>query len=160
MKVTSHTGPITELDQLAAAAEYSDQEQSAADAGQGAPGEAPPPAPMTNTQVLIVAMELIRETLCTVAQVKSPRDTASSDKLQPLADAWGAVCDKRGIQLADMVGDYILEFKALALSVPLILAAHKALQLEIISAKKSSAAAPASNVVPLNAANDGTSSEG
>lgn len=121
--------PQTELDRLADQAGQLGAEIEADQAG-AAPG-APADVPMTNAQVLATAFDLVRETLCTVAGVESPRRTVSSEKLAPLAEAWGAVCDKHGINLAAMVGDYILEFKALALTVPVILAARTALLAEI-----------------------------
>lgn len=125
--------PPTELDRLA---DQADQLGAGTDDDQaGAPGAAAA-APMTNAQVLATAFELVRETLCTVAGVTSPRRTVSSATLAPLADAWGAVCDKHGIDLSGMVGDYILEFKALALTVPVLLAARNALLAEIEEKRK------------------------
>ena len=99
------------------------------------PDQAQEQAPMTNTQVIAACFELIREGLCTVAKVKSPRATASNEVLQPLADAWGAVCDKHRWNLAEMVGDYILEFKAVTLTIPVIMAARVALAEEIKAMK-------------------------
>lgn len=121
--------PPSELDRLADQAGQlgADIDQAGADQA----GAAPAAVPLTNAQVLSTAFELVRETLCTVAGVESPRRTVSSATLAPLAEAWGAVCDKHGINLSGMVGDYILEFKALALTVPVILAARTALLAEI-----------------------------
>lgn len=130
VQVTKNAG--TELDQLAAQADRVGLDADQADAAANDPGGAQPaPPPMTNAQVLGFAFEMIRETLCTVAGVQSPRVTASNDKLQPLAEAWGAVCDKHQVDLSSMVGDYIIELKAITLTVPVILAARSALQAEI-----------------------------
>lgn len=136
MIVTKRTDePVSELERLA---DQADQLGAAADPDHGgAPGADQAPAPLTNSQVLITAFELVRETLCTVAGVTSPRRTVSTEQLAPLADAWGAVCDKHGVDLSTMVGDYILEFKAIALTVPVILAARNALQAEIAEKRRS-----------------------
>lgn len=123
--------PVSELDRLAEQAEQLGADQVGAD-----PGAAPAAQPLTNAQVLITAFELVRETLCTVAGVTSPRRTVSTEQLAPLAEAWGAVCDKHGLELSAMVGDYILEFKAIALTVPVILAARTALQAELAEKRR------------------------
>lgn len=129
--VTVTKNTMSALDQLAAQADAIGNQADQDEAFSSAPGAAPPPPVMTNGQVLLFALEMVRETLCTVAGVQSPRVTVSSDKLAPMADAWGAVCDKHGFDLSAMVGDYILELKAVTLSVPIILAARTALQAEI-----------------------------
>lgn len=131
MNVTKFPGPSA-LDDLAKQADNLNSQQPDPDNAQ--PGQAAP-LPMTNAQALGAAFELVRETLCIVANVQSPRTTLATDKLQPIADAWGAVCDKRGISLVDMLGDYILELKALGMTVPLFLVAKAALAAEIADKK-------------------------
>ena len=134
MKIITENGKTVggadPLDQLAAEAAGIDT------SGMPPPGDAAQPmAPMSNAQVIVACFELVREGVCTIAKVKSPRDTASNATLQPLADAWGAVCDKHGWNLANFVGDYILEFKAISMTVPVILAVRAALAEEIAAMK-------------------------
>lgn len=130
----------SDLDRLADEAALFDDDADEAASPSGAQG-----APrLTNAALLLAALELVRETVCTVAGVKSPRATLSSDKLEPLADAWGAVCDKHGIELQAVVGDWLVEIRAVALTVPLVLGARAALVAEIADKRSGAAGGDAS----------------
>lgn len=133
MKVTQAPAPVDPLERLALEGDGLDS-QAQADPG-AAPGDAQPEAQtkpsLSNAKVLLMAFEMIRETLCVIAGVKSPKATLSSEKLEPLAQAWAGVCEKHGVQLEAMIGDWILEVKAIAVTVPIIMAARAALTAEI-----------------------------
>jgi len=122
-------GPVDPLESLAAEADSFDKQADPAPGGE--PGAAAPEPSISNAKVLLMAFEMIRETLCVIAGVKSPKTTCASDKLEPLAQAWADVCDKHGLDLSAMVGDWIVELKAVALTVPVIMAARAALSAEI-----------------------------
>ena len=135
-QVTSTGGAADPLDTLARQAQAQENADNADALGADAlPGEAEAVPSMTNAQCLLMAGEVIRETLCSFAKVETPKETLSSDKLQPAADAIGAVLDKHGLNLAGVAGDYMAEIKALLLTVPLVLACRAGLQGEIAAAK-------------------------
>lgn len=95
------------------------------------PGEAAPQQPLTNAQCLGMGLQMIRETLCAVAKVTSPKTTLDDATIQTVADSVGPVLDKHGINLAGVAGDYMIELRAVIVTVPIILAARAALMDEI-----------------------------
>lgn len=104
----------------------------------------PPPIPaMTNTQCLMMGAQMIRTTLETVAQLKSPAVTMADDKLQPAADALGAVFDKHGWNLQALGGAYMLEISALMTCAPLAYAVYAGCKAEFDARAK-----PARPVMP------------
>lgn len=153
MKIITNTPQPASTDPLEMLAREAEQVGADADpAGEGgSPDEPQPIAALTNGQVLTMAFELIRETMCIVAGVASPKTTLSTDKLAPLGDAWGAVCDKHGLMLADVVGDYMVELKALALTVPVVMAAKNALAAEVAQLKARAEAAATPEPEPVTA---------
>lgn len=113
-----------------------------------------PPAPaMSNSQCLMMAGQLVRGTLQSMAKLESPATTMADDKLQPAADALGAVFDKYGINLQGIAGGYLVELTALAVAGPLAWSIYAGIQAEI-KAKKKPAADQAGQVEPASAAND------
>ncbi len=95
------------------------------------------PAPrMSNAQVLMMGVELVRDTLCSFAKVNSPKATMSNEVMQPVVDANAAVLDKYGIDLNSAAGDYMTEIKAALVTVPVLLAIRSGLQDELRDAKK------------------------
>jgi hypothetical protein len=126
------------LDMLASQAEA----QQAGEALAAAPeGEAEAPG-LSNAQCFAMAFEMVRDTLCSFAHVKTPKQTLSADKIQPAADALGAVADKYGINLAGAAGNYMVEIKAAMLTVPLLLAFRGGLMTEIKEMKALAATTP------------------
>ena len=95
-----------------------------------------------------MAGAIIRDTLCTVAKVSSPKKTLSDAALAPVADAIGAVLDKYGVNLGAMAGDWIIEIRAAFVTVPLIIAARAALMSEI-AAMKAEAQVPVPETEPV-----------
>lgn len=112
MKVTpppaDDSPPAGGLDALAAEAETT----LAPPPAPGAEGAAPPVPVMTNAQSLMMGAQLVRETMTTVAKLKTPAVAMADEKLQPAADALGAVFDKHGWNLQDLGGAYMLEIQA------------------------------------------------
>lgn len=98
--------------------------------------EAAPAPRMTNAQVLMMAVELVRDTLCSFAKVNSPKVTMSNEVMQPVVDANAAVLDKYGIDLNSAAGDYMTEIKAALVTVPVLLAIRAGLQDELRAVKK------------------------
>lgn len=141
-----------ELDNLAGQADRLDQDQDGP--GQGDQAGPAGPLPMGNAQALTMAFELIRDTVCTVARVKSPRQVLTGPAMAPLADAWAAVLDKHGVSLSSMVGDYLVEFRAIGLTVPLLLAAREAIR-EELAARNAKPIEPESSTVTNGAGPDG-----
>ena len=118
---------------------------SAAVSEGAAPAEPEAPS-LTNQQCLTMAWEIIRDTLCAVANVKSPKSTLSAEVIGPMAEAQAAVFDKNGIDLAGMSGNYMVEIRAAIVTLPVLLAFRGGLQMELAAAKKidkPAAAAPA-----------------
>jgi hypothetical protein len=107
-----------------------------------AANEASAAAPaMTNAQCLMMGAQMIRGTLESVANLKSPAVTMADEKLQPAADALGAVFDKHGWNLQGLAGDHMLEIAALLTVAPLAWAAYQGIQAELKASKKAKPAA-------------------
>lgn len=82
----------------------------AARAGQG-------PAPeISNSDAIKGALIAAREIFCLFTKLESPRATMADDSLANLAQLWGAVCDKRQINLAGYMGDYAAELAAVVVT--------------------------------------------
>ncbi|MCM2250837.1 MAG: hypothetical protein NDJ19_00620 [Ramlibacter sp.] len=100
--------------------------------------------PMTNAQCILMAVQLVRGTLDTVAHLKTPAVTLSDAKIEPAAAALGAVFDKHGWNLQQWAGDYAAEIAAVATAGPVAWAAWQGIKGELAEAKKAKpAAAPA-----------------
>lgn len=148
--------PANPLDALAAQADQAASPPPPAD-GEAAPGEdAKPPAKLSNEQCLMMVIEMVRETLCKIAKVESPKSTMSNEVMQPVVDSWGEVLSKYGIDLSAAAGDYIVEIKAAILTVPVLLAIRSGLQAEVKASKVTTVdAAPAAGTVLQAVAVDG-----
>lgn len=140
----------SELEQLAADTEQL-QAEELADQAAAAPG-APPPAPeLTNAQCLAMGLQIVRETLCAVAKVTSPKSTLDDATIGTVADAVAPVLDKYGIQLQGIAGGYMVELRAAMVTVPVLLAFRSGLldELRARNAKpvhQAPPAAPAADV--------------
>ncbi|WP_341904034.1 hypothetical protein [Polaromonas sp. YR568] len=106
-------------------------------------GEVTAPGKMSNAQVLMMAVELVRDTLCTFAKVTSPKTTMANEVMQPVVDANAAVLDKYGVDLSKATGDYMTEIKAAMVTVPVLLAIRSGLSEELKAAKATTTTAPA-----------------
>jgi hypothetical protein len=120
-----------------------------------APAESVPT--MSNADALLMAAQIFRTTLETVAKLKSPADTLADEKLAPAAAALGAVFDKYSWNLQALGGAYMLELTAVLTVAPLAWGAYQGIQVELAQAKadkaKSAAAKPgASEPEPAGAA--------
>lgn len=150
--------PADPLDQLASKA----AQQEAADNlensvndpnAPAAPGEAQAAPGMTNAQCFSMLLEMVRDVLCSFAKVESPKTTLSADKIEPAAEALGAVADKYGLSLAGAAGNYMVEIKAALVVVPILLAFRAGLVQEI-AADKAKRAAVAGTVATLVASSE------
>ena len=97
-------------------------------------GPAPPPA-LTNAQIVAMALEMIRDTLCAVAKVVSPKKTLDDTAVKAIGDAIGPVLDKYGVKLSVVLGDFMLELRAASVTVPILLAAWSELREEVRAMK-------------------------
>lgn len=122
-------GLVREADQLGAEA---DQAAAAGEPGQADQAAAPA---LTNAQCLTMGLQIVRETLCTVAKVTSPKRTMDDQACQAVGEAVAPVLDKYGINLGNMAGDFMAELRALAVTVPIVLAVRSAL-LDELAAKR------------------------
>lgn len=104
------------------------------------------PVEMTNAKCLLMAFEVMRETLCSFAKVTSPKQTMTNEIMEPVADAVGAVLDKYGISLSGVAGDFMTELKAAIVTVPVLLSIRAGLQTEIIAKKEKTTQAVAESV--------------
>lgn len=146
-----------EADELAGLIREADELQADADQASTAPGAAPgQPAPpgMTNAQCLTMALQIVRETLCSVVKVQSPRTTLDDAACSAVGEAVAPVLDKHGINLGNMAGDYMAELRALAVTVPIALAVRTAL-LEELAARRAKPIKPEPAAPAAPAADDG-----
>lgn len=152
--MVTRTQAPSELEQLAADTEAYVAQESA-DQAADAPG-APPPVPeLTNAQCLAMGLQIVRETLCAVAKVTSPKQTLDDATIGTVAEAIAPVLDKHGIQLQGIAGGYMLELKAAMVAVPVLLAFRSALvdELRARNARpvhQAAAAAPAADAVHVD----------
>lgn len=136
-----------EIDPLDALASQATIEQAGADAASGGqpPGGEVVATELSNTQCLMMAFEIMRETLCSFAKVTSPKTTMANEVMQPVADSVGAVLEKYGISLSAVGGDYMMEIKAAISTVPVLLSIRAGIQAEIAAKKREPD--PPSNVI-------------
>ncbi len=122
--------------------------------------EAAKPPTLTNQQCILMAGQIVRDTLCALAKVESPRRTLDDATLGTVADAVAPVLDKHGIQLGTVGGDYMAEIRAAMVVVPVILATRAALRDELAARDLAKAEAdkptPAADVPPLDDKPGGT----
>lgn len=115
----------------------------------------PPPPTLSNAQCLMLAGQLVRGTLQTMAKLESPAATMADERMQPVADSLAAVLDKYGIKLQDVAGGYMLELTALGVAAPFAWAVHTGIKAEIAARQKDAPAAPAGEgAAPQPAAHD------
>lgn len=135
MTTITNTTPVDPLDMLADEAADLTSTITGDDAQPGAAPEAQAPS-LTNAQCLAMGWEIIRDTLCAVAKVSTPKTTLSAEAIGPMAEAQAAVLDKYGIDLASMSGNYMVEIKAAIVTLPVLLAFRVGLQGELAAANK------------------------
>lgn len=131
--MTKNTDP---LDQLAAQAEAS---LSNPPLGQGVTdldtaGPQDPPA-LTNEQALGGALAAGREAFCAFTRLQSPRTTLDDKAVQTLAELWGPVLTKYGINVGALVEDYALELAAVIGSFGIAAAVRSGVMAEIADRK-------------------------
>ena len=119
------------LDALAAEAAGLD----APPAGEAGPAGPAPPPELSNAQIVAMALEMIRDTLCAFAKVMSPKKTLDEAAVKAVAEAIGPVLDKYGVKLSDVLGDFMLELRAAFVTVPIMLAAFTELREEMRAMK-------------------------
>lgn len=113
--------PKDELDNLASAAAAS---MTPPPLGEGptdldvaaAAGQGPAPA-ISNADAIKGALHAAREVFCMFTKLESPRATLGDESIDQLGKLWGAVCDKRQINLAGYLGDYAAEIAAAVASI-------------------------------------------
>lgn len=94
----------------------------------GGPVAAPP---ITNEQVIADVAALIRDVLCMVLNVNSPKTTLGDAQIKGLAAAWGKVATKYQIDLANLKGAYVLEVAAVAQTAIIGMAVYNGLGQEL-----------------------------
>lgn len=99
------------LDALAAQAEGLEVGQ----VEQGGPVAAEQPKP-SNAEILAGAFAMFRDLACMILDLQTPKATFPDRDAGQLGQAWGAVCDKRGVDLARIMGDYGAEVTAVVIT--------------------------------------------
>lgn len=129
------------MDDLAREAESIGREPPPGGPEQGAAGDAQPK--VTNATVIAGTLEAIREGFCFVTKLESPRRVFTADAATQLGAVWGAVCDKRKIDLQKWLGDWGLEFAALMATLQVVGAVREAVTAELAERKKAAEGAGA-----------------
>lgn len=70
----------------------------------------------SNGELLAGMFVVVRDLACMVLDLKSPRVTFPDNDAAQLGQAWGAVCDKRGVDLGRLMGDYGAEVAAVIIT--------------------------------------------
>jgi hypothetical protein len=103
--------------------------------GEGrAPAAAAPPV-LTNAQCIAMGLQMIRESVCGLAKVRSPKHTLDDATIEICAAAVAPVLDKYGIDLQKASGGYMVEIKAILTVGPILWAARAALIEEVRAMK-------------------------
>ena len=122
-------------------------EASLLDADQQQPGpDGMPPAPepprLSNEQIIGSAVAMVRDVFCSFTSMQSPMRVVTPDKVAMLAGAWAAVCDERGINLQDYMGQYGTVFAAIAVTAGVGLQLNVALRQEMAAMDAAKKQAP------------------
>lgn len=80
--------------------------------GEGAAPDEVLPAVPTNAKIIGGGLQMLRDVLCMVLDLKTPAATLHDGNCAKLGGLWGAVADKRGVDLNAMMGDYAAELAA------------------------------------------------
>lgn len=142
----------TDFNKMAAEAEAALGAGAAAEGGADPGAEkvlAEPVPQVTNAQAVAGAIIVSRVLFCKMTQLESPAKTLSNDVAMELGNLWGPVCDKYGFNLAEIFGDYTLEFTAVMATIAIVTQVRAAAKAEIDARK-------ASEPKPEPAAADGT----
>lgn len=136
------------LENLADQAAAMDKEAAAVATGDnaapGSPGE-PQALVISNAQAFAGAIGAAREAFCFFTKLESPRVVLTDEKVGQLGMLWGPVLDKHGINLQDVMGDYVLEFTAVMGTISIVGELRAAVQAELATrAAKTKPAEPAS----------------
>ena len=121
------------LEALAAQAEGLEVDQ--VEQGAQAPAEQPK---ASNADILGGMFAMMRDLACMIFDVSSPKATFRDAEAVQLGQAWGAVCDKRGVDLARIMGDYGAEVTAVILTATVIKRVSSAVQAEVDARKPGS----------------------
>lgn len=120
--MTTQNTPPTPADPLEALAASVELEQAANDAA-AAPGQTgqavdvQPIPSISNAEVIAAAISAGRDMFCMFTKLQSPARTLDANAVQLLAQQWGGVCDKRGLNLSATLGDYALELGAVVATI-------------------------------------------
>lgn len=98
--------------------------------GTGEAAQAGPAMP-TNAEVIAQALALVRDTAGAFAKVNSLKRTLNDETCRTLADVWAPVCDKHGVNLAAMAGDYLPELRAIMTTAGIVTVAWSELREEM-----------------------------
>lgn len=71
---------------------------------------------ITNAEVIAMAIGMGRDVFCMASTLQSPKKHLDDTAVKSLGDAWGAVCDKRGLDLNAALGDWGVEIGALVIT--------------------------------------------
>jgi len=112
---------LTELGALAAQAEGMEAAQDEGAANQWSEQAKEGQPSVSNAQLLDGAFQLARDTGCIVFDLQSPKAVMTDETCGQLGAAWGAVCDKKGWNLAGVMGDYAAEVTAFVMTATLIM---------------------------------------
>jgi hypothetical protein len=137
------------------ASEAAALEQPAGQGEGGEPGGAQAgPAMPTNAEVIAQALAVVRDTLSAFAKVQSIKRTMNDETCKVLADVWAPVCNKHGVNLANMAGDYLPELRAAMTTAGIVTVAWSELRDEMRAMKATPVqpdAAPAASTDPAQA---------
>lgn len=100
---------------------------------------------LTNAQAVAASIGAAREGFCYFTKLESPRAVLTDDKISQLGMLWGPVLDKHGVNLQEVMGDYMLEFTAVVGTISIVGELRAAVQAELATrAAKTKPAEPAS----------------
>ena len=106
---------------------------------------APEPPRLSNEQIIGGAVAMVRDTFCAFTGMHSPMRVVTPEKVAALAGAWAAVCDERGINLQDYMGQYGTLFAAIGVT------AMVGMQLNVAVRQEMAAMDAAKKTAPVDA---------
>jgi len=120
--MNTKTKPTEPADALASLADEARQITADAEAANDpdGPGQAAPPEPeQSNAELIAGVLQMVRDAGCQLSGLQTPARVATDKKLENIGLLWGKVADKRGWNIAGMLGGYAEEIAATIATVAL-----------------------------------------
>ena len=116
---TKPTEPADALGNLANEARQITANAEAANDPKSPGPDSPPEPEQSNAELIAGVLQMVRDAGCQLSGLQTPARVATDKKLENIGLLWGKVADKRGWNIAGMLGGYAEEIAATIATVAL-----------------------------------------